>query len=303
VDGRAFHVPVSYHHQQDGDGRIAVVKTGGCALSILALLALDEINDSQMHRDIVLEICRYLRTAQREDGNIWSQFFPDRGEWGTFESRYYPGETLLAMAMAEKQYPDSKNRQMLSRLLHYLTIQWQAAIQLASDGSRRPVFDHWGMIGLSRCLRLLSDEDVASWSPAGTWTMTTLKKTGLIYCHYEVCRQVDQPHVPVDGSFFQQHERSAPTAIRLEGITAMKSFIEKYGDEDERTFVKKWTGSIMDGRRFLLRCQYTADDDFEWKGEIEPFGGIRRARPIPPLGNGRVQIDYCQHAISALLGW
>ena len=107
----------------------------------------------------------------------------------------------------------------------------------------------------------------------------------------------------VHGHFYHMGTRSTPTAIRLEGLSAVYAYFQEAGTAAEKERVAGWESGLAAGRRFLLRCQYTGAEGRRWKGDLDPRGGIRFALELDRERNGVIRIDYCQHAASALLGW
>ena len=59
--------------------------------------------------------------------------------------------------------------------------------------------------------------------------------------------------------------------------------------------------ALLAGLRFLGRCQYTAADQERLATAYDVTGGFRRSCGIRQQRDDEIRIDYCQHALSALL--
>ncbi len=303
VDGKVYTVLVSDPKTTGSIGRAKVaVKTGGLALGTIALLRIDDINKDQKHKELVLKFCDYMRFTQKANGDLRSKLFVDEGKWSSFQSTYYAGEALVALAMVEARYPNRKNRQTMLRLMNFLANRWDLANALSARGKVLP-FDHWAMIGSSLAYPLLKDDDLKGWGGNRAWTRPALLESMVIYCGNELGRNIAKGPDRVRGSFVTQQGNLTPTAIRLEGITAIRKLVRKMGTPAQKQKLKAWGPAIARARRFMIRCQYDKTSFADRKLKISVDGAFRQAYDLRVPKNAAIQIDYCQHAMSGMLEW
>lgn len=280
------------------------VKTGGCGLATIALLQVDRITGRQDHKGLILKQCHYLRMTQLPNGDLRSKLYADSGKWSDFHSDYYAGEALVALALTQAAYPVAENRKTMIRLFAFLLRGWFHANQM--NEHRASPFDHWGMIGTSYALPQLEEKDFGPWLGSLQVTREAILDIVIQYCDNELNRQLRGGVPQLTGSFKRRPGGLTPTAIRLEGFTAIANLVKEAGNEKQKSKVKLWIPKIDRARRFMIRCQYTGAEKFGRKLDLDITGGFRRAYSYDrrrKRTNAEIRIDYCQHAISALIEW
>jgi hypothetical protein len=278
------------------------VKTGGCALAIVALLKLDAVCQEAANQDTVLKLCEYLRFTQKPTGEPCSKLKVSTGVFIEFRSEYYPGQMLLALAMTEAKYPRPENRQAMLRLLSFLAVKWEWAT--TANRKKYVMFDHWGMIGLSRVYDLVGDAELGRLPGVRRLTRTGLLELAVRLCELELNQQqVKEAADPNAGSFAPNNGETTPTAIRVEGITAIANLLKRQADPRWPDTAAKWDPGIALARQFLLSCQYSAGDTQQLGLKFDAAGGFRRSRDVHQRDGSAIQIDYCQHSMSAMLEW
>ncbi|MCJ8330109.1 MAG: hypothetical protein MJH11_09005, partial [Lentisphaeria bacterium] len=85
--------------------------------------------------------------------------------------------------------------------------------------------------------------------------------------------------------------------------SVIHEYLFESGDADTRTAMQKWQENIDAAERFIISCQYQKSQKGNWSHPIDVSGAFRQGFNIASRDNSKVQINYCQHAISALLGW
>jgi hypothetical protein len=112
---------------------------------------------------------------------------------------------------------------------------------------------------------------------------------------------------PHPGSFSAQPGALCPAAIRVEGLLAYLEILVAMPPElaealpDTAELRDRLREQIPLSLHFLRRCQYTPAEATLSRSPIEITGAFRRLLfSLSPTGD-EVRIDYCQHAISALL--
>jgi len=221
---------------------------------------------------------------------------------------YYQGEALVALALAQRAYPRPEDEAVMIKLLSHLAGTWKLSNQLEIAGRNRDsrTFDHWGMLGLHACFDLLTDESLKAHGGNETpWTKKTLLDIARQYCADELKRVMATGPPGKIGSFKGRRGDVNPASIRLEGVQAVKQLLlrvgARYGQEniDE---IHGWDKAVDRVHRFILASQYSDAAAEAWPDQVSVSGAIRRGFDVWKEGrNAEVRIDYCQHAISALL--
>ena len=283
-----------------------VIKTGGCALAMIAMTCTDKLNGNERHRATLLLMSDYIRFCQKESGDLNAKYILGLQGFHDWQSQYYQGEALVALAGLQRAYPTDKNQATMVRLLLYLADQWQASTHI-DRSPQRPLsraFDHWGLLGLNACFDLVTDEQLAAHS--SRWTRKKLLQLAVDYCEDELKRILVTGSAPYIGCFEGREGEVTPTAIRLEGIQATQNLVFMHGRSHGVRFgqtVWWWDQRIDLALRFLLSAQYSAGHAAMWPDIVNIDGAIHR-RSVLGLEerSSEIRIDYCQHAISALLG-
>lgn len=272
-----------------------VVKTGGCALAIVALLSLDQARGTKHHQETAVALGDYIIFTQQADGNIRSKYELTDRQFDDWQSAYYPGEALLALALLQQQVPTPERGEAMTRLLLYLATNWQVA---NLDPRLQPrEFDHWSLIGLAAAWDSLDAHLLLQLStPEAPWTRNLLLETASRYCRDELRRQRVAPGDPQHGDLVPQLGNLTPTATRLEGICSIYRLRQQEG-----LAIEAWDVPIQRALRFLQRGQY--GPDLEHALSLEITGGVRRHISPFTRHGAEIRIDYCQHAISAWLGY
>ena len=299
IDGKQFQALVS-DPAFTGSGKSGrVVKSGGNALGILALISVERAFESREYKDTALELARYLRFTQQKSGGILSKYLLDKGAFAAWRSSYYPGETLVAWGVLEQRYPQPANRAAIVSLLLNLAPKWQKRIAAEGGGG----FDHWGMIGVRHSFEFITDQDLAD-APGG-WTREGLLKLAIDYCNLELRGQETTGKAITKGSFQGRLGMATPTSIRIEGVQAVARLLEQQEEavrQRHAESVAHWQGRLWLSHRFITWCQYREDEADQWTSPVNVAGAIRAGISQRNSRSRLVQIDHSQHAISALLG-
>jgi hypothetical protein len=268
-------------------GPNAQAKLGGSALGLIALIKARQLDADSVPLVVLREIGRFLLFMQEENGHFRSKYEDTGGFIEGFESVYYPGEAILALALLHEIDPDPR----------WLTVALRGIAYLEKSREDLPISrlpnDHWLIIGSEAALRRytmapeppISRQRIVDHALAiGTMMMQEQRRTALL--------------PGMKGSFVSDGAVTA-SSTRLEGLLALHNLLPP--DHPERPGI--WE-SIEDGLGFVLRAQVRAG-----KGE----GGFTRAfrkrlgitREIREANQSQseIRIDYVQHALSALVGY
>jgi hypothetical protein len=275
-----------------------IVKTGGVALAMIALMYVDAAHGTTKHTDTVRELRHYLHMIVDQSGGIQSKYLVQSKRFSVWKSDYYPGQVLMALAMAQTLAPSAVTRRAVIRLTGARAAGWFAASKTAPETRR--VFDHWGLIGVATAWPLLTREAFAGFKgTANGWSQKKVLAIAIAYADSEFKRQLRDG--PDAGSFMGYPGLLTPTAIRVEGIQAVQHIVRLQPQHLRDGFAERfsyWDEHLQQARELMAACQYDVDS----APAPAYVGGFRRRLRDTSKGDRSVRIDYCQHAISALLG-
>jgi hypothetical protein len=286
---------ISPDEQVGGLSRGQEIKTGGVALAVVALLSLSQAHGDDRHLATANALGDYLVSIVWPDGSIYSKYLLDEARFDRWQSSYYPGETLYALALLERRATQPARSQAMVRLLLRLADGWARE----NDRPTPPVrdFDHWSLIALHEVYPLVTDETLAAIAPRPTpWTRERLLLAARAYAAEELSRQLRRGPAALRGDMTGGIGSSSGCATRLEGIQAVHRLLAAYTPEPP-----DWSAPIERTLQLLLACQYPPALPDQPAARQEVTGGVRRAWSPNVARAAEVRIDYCQHAISAWL--
>ncbi len=94
---------------------------GSAALTVVAAAELVKSGDSAIARRLVTGLSAFLRSLQREDGELMHEFNLERQEPIDVQHMYYSGEAAFALLKAHEAYGDEANLEAARRLMTHLT--------------------------------------------------------------------------------------------------------------------------------------------------------------------------------------
>lgn len=307
VEGRPFLVLVSDPAQtgskpQDGP----TVKTGGCALAAIVLLQAGKALQRDAYVDAAEKLGDYLLFVTDRRGAVRSKYLFATRAFSSWESEYYPGEAALALAMLEHVRPNPERRSALIRILLRLLGRW-CNPEPSPEAALPGYFDHWAVLALVEGAGYLTDaclrEHATDSSPVAS--LDALIGCAAVMADTELSRQVRDGSRD-DGSFAPRQGLLCPTAIRLEGMLGLGELLQRRqnampGVGASRKSLAAVRPALLAGLEFLGRCQYTAADQERLATAYDITGGFRRSCGTRQHRDDEIRIDYCQHALSALL--
>ncbi|MEM7355297.1 MAG: hypothetical protein AAF657_31085 [Acidobacteriota bacterium] len=253
-------------------------KLGGAALAILAIvehhLASGEADfDRSPFAERARRLARFLVFQQEADGHFFSKYFYGKPDPVPFESIYYPGEAILALARLYRLDPQPEWLATSQR-----GADWLIGTRDADKAVADLPHDHWLLMGLDELDQLTGEPHYTQHAAKIAQAIVDAQRTG---------------GEPADwvGSFYTP-PRSTPTATRAEGLVAMHHLARRH-DLDTTPFLT----ALERMATFQRRCQLTPENVLYLPRPDRALGGFRRS-----LTNWEVRIDYVQHNLSALLG-
>ena len=262
-------------------------KLGGNALAVLAFakyISLTKedsgvvVGDStREYLPLTQKLAQFIVNTEAQDGEFTvHKINTETGARTTFESEYYPGEAIFALA---RLYEIDKNPQWINTA--HRAARWLIEVRDARVPTQNLNHDHWLLYGLNELYTNRPDEIYLTHAQRIVQSIVAVQhkdKTG------------DQEDW--NGGFYNP-PRSTPTATRSEGLGAAYWLFKKAGD---LAYASVALDSMEKAAAFQLRTQFTAQQLKELGGSPSGVGGFRES-----LEGYVVRIDYVQHNISALL--
>lgn len=248
-------------------------KLGGAALAVLAMVEHQRVSGDRRWLDRAGRLARFLLHQQGPDGRFESKYFygvPDDRE---FESIYYPGEAILALARLHRLDGDPAWLAAARR-----GADWLIDGRDAGKATAALPHDHWLLMALAELDELTGDPRYAAHGARIAEAIVDARRTS-------------SRHPDWIGSFYDP-PRTTPTATRAEALVAMERLARRTG-RDRRPIVE----ALRAMAAFQLRCQLTPVSALYLPRPDRAVGGFRRS-----LTDWEVRIDYVQHSVSSLLG-
>jgi len=248
-------------------------KLGGAALAVLALVEHRRASGETGWGDVTTRLARFMLFQQEPTGYFHSKYFYGPPDPEPFESIYYPGEAILALARLHRVDGRPEWLEASRRGADYLI-----DVRDAGKSTAELPHDHWLLMGLEELHDLTGGDRY-------------LEHAGRI-AEAIVRAQRTVPEPPDWIGTFYQPPRSTPTATRGEALVAMVRLARRNG-RDDRPYLE----ALLRMAAFQRRCQLLPESALYLPRPDRALGGFRRS-----LTHWEVRIDYVQHNLSALLG-
>lgn len=252
-------------------------KLGGAALAILALVEHQRATGDSRWQAQAERLARFLLFQQREDagnvGRFHSKYFYGPPDPEPFESIYYPGEAILALARLSRLSGRPEHLEAARR-----GAAWLVEVRDADKSTADLPHDHWLLMALAELDELTGE---ARWRSHAERIARAIVEA----------QRLSSSHPDWIGSFYDP-PRSTPTATRAEALVAMVRLADRSGLSAE-----PYLAALRRMAVFQLRCQLTPESAMYLARPDRAVGGFRRS-----LTDWEIRIDYVQHNLSALLG-
>ena len=254
-----------------------VVKLGGNALAILALVENAKVTGQKRHLRVASELGEWMLSVQEPGGRfaVHKQSHPDGTDSG-MRSGYYPGEAIFALVRLHESEGSERWLGAAQDAARYLITERDAGKSI----ERLPP-DHWLLYGLNELYRAAPND-----------------------LHLDHARRLaraimdDQNRSPVEprrrGSYYDG-ARSTPAATSTEGLCAAYVLERDHGKSRGRPAQRILTAARV-GVEFELRTQLRRESVMYFPNPQRCLGGFGAS-----LTDRRIRIDAVQHNISALL--
>lgn len=288
-------------------------KLGGAGLALIALTQIERIAPGTTPVEELRKLARFVVFMQKPDGAFYSKFYPDqRQRDDRWTSLYYPGEAVLGLLMLYEL--DPRKAWLAAAEKGMLAL----ARQRESQSPTPP--DQWILLAAARMRTYQTElEAEQAWARIEAIAMRTTADM--------IQEQKAQLDHDLLAGCFTADGRSCPSATRLEGLLATRSWLAK-----EHELHRELEPTIRRGMEFLIRCQiqegpgsggmpcvlpafaelsvHGLDENSEIDtDDPDPTAKDSRAAPsttehsveVIKLDPAVIRIDYVQHAMSAAL--
>lgn len=255
------------------------IKLGGNALAILAFAEYQLVTGSTDYLSQAQHLARFMVSTQSPDGEFSvHKIDSSDGSADDFESGYYPGEAIFALARLHDVDHDPVWTDTAHKAAH-----WLIEVRDANVATPNLNHDHWLLYGLNELYTDRADEAYLAHARRITESIAAIQH------HNEVGDKADW-----NGGFYNP-PRSTPTATRSEGLGAAYELFTQAGDEAYATIAKDVMKKALE---FELRTQFTKSQLVSLNADVTATGGFHES-----LNEYPIRIDYVQHNISALLAF
>jgi len=255
------------------------IKLGGNALAILAFVEYAAVTDDEKYLPAARRLSRFVTQTQSSTGQfLVHKLSFSSGRVADFESSYYPGEALFALAKLAQRDKDTA----LFRQVHR-GAQWIIEVRDGNTPRTRLEHDHWLLYALNE---LHADR------PEPLYVDHTRRLTDAISAaqHRDIC----DGRSDWNGGYFSP-PHSTPAATRSEGLAAAWALFSRAGDT---AYMERAKRTLNRGIRFQLETQMTKEKAQSINADKAAVGGFHES-----LTEYSIRIDYVQHNISSLLGY
>lgn len=246
---------------------------GGTALGVIALLEYATASGLKPMQAMAKKMGKFLLHQQEATGHFRSKYFYGEADNEDFESIYYPGEAVLALA---RLYQADRNSEWLAA--SEKGARWLIDVRDKGKSTAELPHDHWLLMALNELYAITRN--------------VSYYNQGMRIASSILLGQRTIPQPATWTGSFGIPPRSAPAATRCEGLAAAY-FLSVEGGTPKKEYVE----AISSGIEFVLRCQVTPEQAATLPRPDRASGGFRE-----DLDGWKIRMDYVQHAICALLG-
>ncbi|HEY1810894.1 MAG TPA: hypothetical protein VGG74_00970 [Kofleriaceae bacterium] len=202
---------------------------GGTALGVVALISADSLAPESIPAATLRALGNFIVYMQRADGSFFSTYTPGEGVTNRFDSLYYPGEAILALARlaAWDKTHDPRWHDAAMRGIRFLATSRAKATDLPSD--------NWALVATEE---LIGQGGVA----AGDRELLVRHAEQIVAVNTST--QIADPKNPLYGCFTDDG-RTTPSSTHLEGLLAAAAVVPR----------EHVAASIAAGIQFLLASQ------------------------------------------------
>ena len=233
------------------------------------LLALSNLPDDDPRRATIDRLTATLAHMVQPSGRITTHRSADAGG-DTFQD-YFPGQALLALAVAAEQSLVTIDENRLHRSFTYYRHRFRYQRHFGQVTWLMQAFSKW-------------------------WQVTRTAEFAEFV--FEVADWLLGYQQKKTGAFINDHQPDTPgytTAVYLEGIGAAAQLAAASGDEARR---QKYTEAFLQGFRFLDQLIIQSRDASVLPNIDFALGGLRQG-----LYYSEVRTDFVQHSLSAILSF
>ncbi|MCB9478011.1 MAG: hypothetical protein H6684_13550 [Deltaproteobacteria bacterium] len=254
-------------------------KLGGAGLALLAFGTYTRVTGDMQYVPLMQDYARFIEYMMAPDGEVRHYYFfenvPQRVRDRRKPVLYYPGEAFFGLATLYKIDGNEHWMEVASR-----GIDWIADVRDAHKKTSQLEHDHWLMYAVN---------EVNAWKAKPHHIVHSRRVTEALMSKMNM----ESKYPDFVGGFYRK-PRSTPAACRLEANSASYDWAMREGDKE---LAEQLFQSLLIGSQFLRRNQYDQYNTIFFPNGNKAIGGYMGSYWSP-----EIQIDYVQHATSALIG-
>ncbi len=251
------------------------VKLGLAGLAVIAWVEQMKAAGNKKQLPMAQALARYIRASQLSSGKFISKRTYSTGKASDFESRYYPGEAILALVRLYSFDRDPAWLDVAEKAAKYLITRSET-----TENTAELIHDHWLLYGLNELYRHRPD--------------SMYLKRAFRTAQSMHARQVRQSEYSDHLGGFPNPPRITSTATRSEGLVATWHLAKDFGFHKEAEHI---LDTLVKATAYQLRGQYGPESAMYFKRPDKVLGGFRNS-----MTGYDIRIDYVQHNLSAMLG-
>ena len=233
------------------------------------LLALSNLPENDLRRELMKDLAATLwRCIELPHGRIITHHDPDDPSLDAYQD-YFPGQVLLALAVACEANVSEIDQERLRRSFQYYRHRFRYKRHFGQVT--------WLMQAFSRWWKVTGETDFANFV-------------------FEVADWLLGYQQDKTGGFINDHQPGAPgytTAVYLEGIAAALRVATSLADHQRS---RSYSDSLEKGFAFLDRLIIQERDQSILPNPDFAFGGLRQG-----IHYSEIRTDFVQHSLSAIL--
>jgi orotate phosphoribosyltransferase len=254
---------------RDGDDFWIRSETSAVSEISFLLLALGDLPEDDPRRELMSNLAATLwRCVELPQGRIITHHDSDDSSPDVYQD-YFPGQVLLALAVACQTKACEMDEERLRRAFQYYRHRFRYKRHFGQVSWLMQAFSHWW--------KLTGETDFASFV-------------------FEVADWLLGYQQDKTGGFINDHQPGTPgytTAVYLEGIAAALSVAASLAD-DKR--YENYSNSLAKGFAFLDRLIIQDRDKTILPNPDFAIGGLRQG-----INYSEIRTDFVQHSLSAML--
>jgi hypothetical protein len=257
------------------DRHFRYAKLGGAGLSLLAFGRHAIVTGDRQNLPLMNGLAKFIETMIEPNGDVRMRHYPDPEDADKEDKDvlYYPGEAFYGLATLHALDNNLRWIELAAKGIDYIADVRDAKL---ADSQIPP--DHWIAYAIN---------EVHKYKPKANHVAHGWRIFNNMDAKF-IDEGKDEDYV---GSY-QKDTGSVAAACRLEATGALYRLAQQLGDQER---MDRFYAVLLKGSTYLMRNQFNEINTMFFADPLKPRGGIMFS-----FSNPEIQIDFVQHAVSAL---